>query len=220
MIENVPKNGIRLQNEILDFFINAIKWDNACIRRQITSFCAFRDENGARYFIQILRKSSILGWKFEIHFSLNWYDIWKIVTLDKPDIKEKDYNYMALLSTGTFDHPDVYDRLEFYSGVDVNLIAERMLIFHNDVALPFFQRWGDVKSNSEQFFNSTPDAEVVSLFPSRLAKIAVALAIINHDKKFAETIVKKQEKYLEAKHITNRNEFQQFVAVLCEKHMI
>ncbi|MFK8251056.1 hypothetical protein [Ancylobacter terrae] len=220
MIDGVPKHGIRLQNEILDIYIPAINWEDAHIRRQVSSLTAYKEEGGARYIIQALRKSSLWGWKFEMHFSLNWYDIWKIVNIDRPDIKDKDYKYMALLSTGTACYHDVYDSLEFHDGVSVDLIARRMIAFHNDVAVPFFRRWGDIRANAEAFFNSTPEAEIVALLPSRLAKMAVAIAIIDHDKDFALSMIEKQTKYLEPKHVTNRNEFQDFVAVLREKHMI
>lgn len=171
----------------------------------------------------IIRKNYAVEWLYEIHFSINWLDIFRLYALSEGALDVKNWKKYAVIATGTprRDVNKKWDRniFKFSKVSDVDRLVDSVCGIIDDVAEPFFRKWKAYINLKEEFYRHTDAARSVTLTPSTLSAVAIAIAAI-HDRDRVEEIIQVQREFVGGFEGRNVERIENYVSELRSRGLI
>lgn len=179
---------------IFDLVAKSIGDEFTSVKRTRTTINAHRSIGETCRSFQVLDKYSYDCHRFEVYCGLNWHPVWRLVWADRPDIVEKNFRYMALVGLSAQSLLSI-ERLSYSKLEDVGPLAQRILSFYKDIAVPFYERWGDYRRVQNEFIDITPEVRKVCIFAHEISKIAASIALLDGNKDLAAEILARHGLY-------------------------
>jgi len=191
------KEIIYARSEIMRIVETFIVKDGMSSKRRSTylEFSARNLDTNKKF--QLIDKDYRYMHVFELHCGINWRDIWRIVWIDDPVIKENMFNDMALIGFMSTSDPEFAD-LEYRSMRDVDRISKLIIRYHQERVLPFFEKWSDYHNVKEEFFTLSDAVKKITLLPSDASRIAIAIALVDGDRGLALKLIKEHGLYFKS----------------------
>ncbi|TCK19626.1 hypothetical protein EV667_4064 [Ancylobacter aquaticus] len=175
---------------ILDLVVKKLSEINYSVRKRSTYINFTINTNLSRNTFQVLDKDYRYMHCFELHCGINWKNVWKIVWIDDPTIKDEMFNDIALIGLMSTSNPK-FASLEYRSLYEVESLSDRIVEYHNEIVVPFFDKWSDYSKIKDEFFEASESAKSVCLLESDVSRIAIAIAIVDGDTELARGLIQK-----------------------------
>ena len=167
---------------------------------------------------QVLDKYYCYMHLFELHCGINWREIWRIVWIDDPAIKDNMFRDMALVGLSSTSEDGFLD-IEYRSMSDVDRVSNLIIRYYKERVLPFFDKWSDYRSVKEEFFALSDSAKNISLFPSRASRIAIAIALVDGDRELALKLIAEHGLYFKSEP-SGMQKMERFVETLRARGLV
>lgn len=135
------------------------------------------------------------SWMIQVVFGVNWRDVYAYTYVSRPDSSPQDWRKVSSIGFGT---PHMGGRLDseltFRSVRELPRVSSCVEALLDRVGLPFFEKWENYRSQANEFYNITQDAQKVCVLPQGLSEIAIAIALL--EKKSLRQLVPAHRQWL------------------------